>query len=39
MGSISHYLKDLGRGARGARAIGREQAADLFGQVLGGQVT
>ncbi|ADX46952.1 Glycosyl transferase, family 3 [Paracidovorax avenae ATCC 19860] len=39
MGSISHYLKDLGRGARGARAIGREQAADLFGQVLDGQVT
>ncbi|GKT18714.1 DNA-binding protein YbiB [Acidovorax sp. SUPP2522] len=36
---ISHYLKDLGRGARGARAIGREQAADLFGQVLDGQVT
>ncbi|WCM89856.1 DNA-binding protein YbiB [Acidovorax sp. NCPPB 3576] len=37
--AISHYLKDLGRGARGARAIGREQANDLFGQVLDGQVT
>ncbi|MDA8447812.1 DNA-binding protein YbiB [Paracidovorax valerianellae] len=36
---ISQYLKDLGRGARGARAIGREQATDLFGQVLDGQVT
>ncbi|GKT26316.1 DNA-binding protein YbiB [Acidovorax sp. SUPP3334] len=36
---ISQYLKDLGRGARGARAIGREQANDLFGQVLDGQVT
>ncbi|MGE4329137.1 DNA-binding protein YbiB [Diaphorobacter sp.] len=36
---ISHYIKDIGRGARGARALGRAQAADLFGQVLDGQVT
>ncbi|MFT3812182.1 MAG: DNA-binding protein YbiB [Acidovorax sp.] len=37
--SISQYLKDLGRGARGARAIDRAQAADLMGQVLDGAVT
>lgn len=36
---ISHYLKDLGRGARGARALDRAQAADLFGQLLDGQVS
>ncbi len=38
MGSISHYLKDIGRGKDGARALTREQAADLFGQVLDGTV-
>ncbi|GAA6118131.1 DNA-binding protein YbiB [Acidovorax sp. FG27] len=36
---ISHYLKEIGRGARGAKPLGRAQAADLFGQVLDGQVT
>lgn len=36
---ISHYIKDIGRGARGARAVTREQAQDLLGQVLDGQVT
>ncbi|QIL81021.1 DNA-binding protein YbiB [Diaphorobacter sp. HDW4A] len=36
---ISHYLKEIGRGARGAKAIDRAQAADLFGQILDGQVT
>lgn len=36
---ISHYLKEIGRGVRGARALTREQAADLFGQVLDGSVT
>jgi len=36
---ISQYLKEIGRGARGAKALGRAQAADLFGQVLDGQVT
>ena len=36
---ISHYLKEIGRGARGAKALDRAQAADLFGQVLDGQVT
>ena len=39
MGSIAHYIKDIGRGARGAKPLAREQAADLFGQVLDGQVT
>ena len=31
---ISHYIKDIGRGKDGARALGRAQAADLMGQVL-----
>lgn len=37
--SISQYIKEIGRGARGAKPLTREQAADLFGQVLDGQVT
>jgi anthranilate phosphoribosyltransferase len=36
---ISHYIKEIGRGARGAKPLAREQAADLFGQVLDGQVS
>jgi len=36
---ISHYIKEIGRGARGARPLDRAQAADLFGQVLDGSVT
>jgi anthranilate phosphoribosyltransferase len=36
---ISHYIKEIGRGKQGARSIGREQAADLFGQILDGTVT
>ncbi|MDH6593693.1 anthranilate phosphoribosyltransferase [Variovorax sp. TBS-050B] len=36
---ISHYIKEIGRGARGAKPLSREQAADLFGQVLDGTVT
>ena len=36
---ISHYIKEIGRGARGAKALNRAQAADLFGQVLDGRVT
>ncbi len=36
---ISHYIKEIGRGARGARPLDRVQAADLFGQVLDGSVT
>jgi anthranilate phosphoribosyltransferase len=36
---ISQYLKDIGRGKQGARSLAREQAADLFGQILDGAVT
>ncbi|RYX97359.1 MAG: DNA-binding protein YbiB [Comamonadaceae bacterium] len=36
---ISHYIKEIGRGKDGARSLSREQAADLFGQVLDGTVT
>lgn len=36
---IGNYIKVIGRGKDGARAITREQAADLFGQVLDGTVT
>jgi len=37
--SISHYIKDIGRGKDGARALGRAQAADLMGQILDQQVS
>jgi anthranilate phosphoribosyltransferase len=37
--SISHYIKDIGRGRDGARALDRAKAADLMGQVLDGQVS
>ncbi len=33
---ISQYLKEIGRGKQGARPLAREQAADLFGQLLDG---
>jgi anthranilate phosphoribosyltransferase len=36
---ISQYIKEIGRGKQGARPLSREQAADLFGQVLDGTVT
>ena len=36
---ISHYIKEIGRGKDGARSLTREQATDLFGQVLDGSVT
>jgi anthranilate phosphoribosyltransferase len=36
---IGKYIKEIGRGKDGARALNREQAADLFGQVLDGAVT
>jgi anthranilate phosphoribosyltransferase len=36
---ISHYIKEIGRGARGAKPLERAQACDLFGQVLDGTVT
>ncbi|HEY3046759.1 MAG TPA: DNA-binding protein YbiB [Polaromonas sp.] len=37
--SISQYIKVIGRGKQGARALTREQASDLFGQVLDRTVT
>ncbi|MCG2594026.1 DNA-binding protein YbiB [Ramlibacter sp. XY19] len=37
--AISQYLKEIGRGKQGARALDRARAADLFGQVLDGAVT
>jgi anthranilate phosphoribosyltransferase len=37
--SISQYIKEIGRGKDGARALARAQATDLFGQVLDGSVT
>ena len=37
--SISHYIKDIGRGKKGARSLTREQATDLFSQLLAGTVT
>jgi anthranilate phosphoribosyltransferase len=37
--SIASYLKVIGRGRDGARAITREQAHDLMSQVLDGRVT
>ncbi|MDQ0013371.1 anthranilate phosphoribosyltransferase [Variovorax boronicumulans] len=36
---ISQYIKEIGRGARGAKPLTREQATDLFSQVLDGTVT
>lgn len=36
---ISQYIREIGRGKEGARALPREQATDLFGQVLDGAVT
>ena len=37
--SISKYIKIIGRGKEGARPLSRQDAADLFGQVLDGSVT
>ena len=37
--SISHYIKVIGRGKEGARALSAEQAQDLMTQVLEGRVT
>lgn len=37
--SISHYIKDIGRGKEGARALSRDNAHDLMSQVLDGRVT
>jgi anthranilate phosphoribosyltransferase len=37
--SIGRYIREIGRSKDGARSLQREQAADLFGQVLDGAVT
>lgn len=37
--SITNYIKEIGRGKEGARSLSREQALDLMGQVLDGQVS
>lgn len=37
--AISHYLKDIARGKDGARALTRDHAADLMGQVLDGALS
>ncbi|WKB53969.1 DNA-binding protein YbiB [Eleftheria terrae] len=37
--SIAKYIKEIGRGKEGARALDREQAHDLMSQVLDGQVS
>ena len=37
--SISQYIKEIGRGAAGARSLDRTQSQDLMAQVLDGQVT
>lgn len=37
--SISHYIKEIGRGRDGARALDRTQAADLMGRILDGTVS
>ena len=36
---IGHYIKEIGRGKDGARALSRAQAADLMGQVLDQAIT
>ena len=36
---ISHYITEIGRGARGAKPLARAQASDLFGQLLDGGIT
>lgn len=37
--SIAKYIREIGRGKDGARALTRAQAADLLGQVLDGTVS
>ena len=36
---IASYIKEIGRGRDGARSLTREQACDLFGQLLDGSVS
>jgi anthranilate phosphoribosyltransferase len=37
--AIGHFIKEIGRGRDGARALSREDSADLFGQILDGVVS
>lgn len=37
--SIAHYIKEIGRGRKGARSLTRPQAEDLFGRLLDGTVS
>lgn len=37
--TIASYLREIGRGAKGARSLGVEAARDLMGQLLDGAVT
>jgi anthranilate phosphoribosyltransferase len=37
--AIGPYIKEIGRGRDGARALSRSQAADLFGQILDGEAS
>jgi len=37
--SIAPYLKEIGRGQHGARALGRAQAQDLMARILDGEVS
>jgi anthranilate phosphoribosyltransferase len=37
--SITPYLREIGRGKDGARNLNRGQAADLMGQLLGGELS
>ena len=37
--AIGHYIKEIGRGKDGARALSRSQATDMFGQILDGNVS
>lgn len=37
--SISAYIKEIGRGTKGARSLSREQAKDLMGQLMDGQAS
>jgi anthranilate phosphoribosyltransferase len=37
--TIGHYIKEIGRGKEGARALTREQSADLLGRILDGEVS
>ncbi|HET7525502.1 MAG TPA: DNA-binding protein YbiB [Burkholderiaceae bacterium] len=37
--AIAHYLREIGRGAKGARSLGVEAAQDLMGQVLDGALS